>query len=100
MPGRRHADFRTGDLPEGLALELLRPIAFVAPTTRPDDFGSMPLLLSFAENAQDKAFCRNAYEVLSYWIELDTLAIHSRRFGIARQIEWETNRMPKAQEHA
>src|SRR6266567_6613098 len=202
MPGRRHADFRSGDLPEGLALELFRPIAFVAPTTRPDDFGvdavatlfrrenrllyaersflvqvkaaserkvkyagraidwfrnlelplyflkvdlktctsmlyapsratrhanfrdrkeisllfndspatlkgdglsagfGAPILRWTAENAQDKAFCRNAYEVFSCWIELDTLAIHSRRFGIARQIEWETNRMPKAQEHA
>ena len=202
MPGRRHAGFRSGDLTEGLALELLRPIAFVAPTPRPEDVGfdavatvfrrenpflyaersflvqvkaaseqkvkyagravdwfrnlelplyflkvdmrtctamlyapcratrhpnfrdrkevsllfndtpatlkgdglsagfGAPILRWTAENAQDKAFCRNVHEVLSCWIELDTLAIHSRRFGIARQIEWETNRMPKARENA
>ena len=39
MPGRRHADFRSGDRAEGLALELLRAIAFVAPVPRPEDVG-------------------------------------------------------------
>ena len=39
MRGRRHAGFRSGDRAEGLALELLRAIAFVAPTPRPEDVG-------------------------------------------------------------
>jgi len=39
MPGRRHAGFRSGDLAEGLALELLRPFAFVAPVPRQEDVG-------------------------------------------------------------
>jgi hypothetical protein len=199
MPGRRHAGFRSGDLAEGLALELLRPFAFVAPVPRPEDVGvdavgtvfrrhdgllfaersflvqvkaasvgrvtyagpelewfrklqlplyflkvemgsctanlygtsratrhpnfrhqeevtldfsdapaticgerrdglrvgfGTPILSWSAEDVQDEDFCRNAYEVLSAWIELDMSAMLSRPFGIVQPVTWQTNQIP------
>jgi hypothetical protein len=40
MPGRRSANLRSGDRAEGFGLEMLRAIAFVAPTPRTEDYGS------------------------------------------------------------
>ena len=203
MSGRRHASFRSGDRAEGLALELLRAFAFVAPVPRPEDVGvdavatvfrqedqilhaersflvqvkaasqkkvryvgkeadwlrklELPLYFLTVEkstctanlycpsrgtrhpnfrdrkeiclvfgdaheefrgdgqielrvgfgppimswtplDAENEGFLKNAYAVLSRWIELDTLAINSRLVGISSPVTWQTNQVPEAHE--
>jgi len=54
-----------------------------------------PILQWTPSKALDEGFCTNVYHVLTYWIELETSAIVSRRFGIFRKVDWKTNKMPR-----
>jgi hypothetical protein len=79
VAGKRDANFRSGDLGETEALQLLRAVAFVAPVPREEDHGIDALVTIFREegrslHAENSFFCQvKTQSVKSIVYEADEL---------------------------
>jgi hypothetical protein len=61
MPGRRRRSFRTGDLAEGLGIQLLRGIAFVAEVARPEDVGLDAVATLLREDPDGNCYAEDSF---------------------------------------
>ena len=63
MAGRRHKDFRSGDLNEDLGVLLLKSIAAVATVPRPEDVGIDAVATLLREGPGDMLIAENSFYV-------------------------------------
>lgn len=63
MVGRRHKDFRSGDLNEELGILLLKGLAAVAPVPRPEDIGFDAIATLLLEGPKDFLIAANSFYV-------------------------------------
>src|SRR5262245_14941644 len=84
MAARRPHGLRCGDLAEGLGLELLRPLAFVAPTPRPDDFGFDAVATLFRREK------RLLYAERSFLVQVKAASVRKIKYA-GHEFDWFRN---------
>jgi len=81
MPGEQDANLRSGHLAEAIALDFLRPFAFIAPSPNPDDIGFDAVATLIREDG------RRLFAEDSFLVQVKSRSFRAETYT-GKQLDW------------